>query len=91
MAKKKGWRLTEGSKYKIISLGARDSVIETTGIFKGFANLGMEDVGLCMEVNKGRKKIMRIIPLQVVLAIDVLSEKEEEEKKSGEEVPGFYT
>ncbi|HHF59262.1 MAG TPA: hypothetical protein ENL44_03585 [Thermoplasmatales archaeon] len=92
MAKKKGWKLTEGSKYRIISIGAKDSVIETEGIFRGFATLGMDEVGLCIERNKGKKKMIRIIPLQVILAIDVLSEKEEKQKETEEESPpGFYT
>jgi len=28
--------LTEGSEYKITSLGGRDALIETQGVFKGF-------------------------------------------------------
>jgi len=92
VAKKKGWKLTEGSRYRIISMGAKDSVIETEGIFRGFATLGMDEVGLCIEHGKGKKKMTRIIPLQVILAIDVLSEKEEKHKGVEEESPpGFYT
>ncbi len=92
MEKKKGWRLTEGSRYRIISIGAKDSVIETEGVFKGFATLGLDEVGLCIEQNKGKKKTLRIIPLQVILAIDVISEKKEKKKKDDEEnLPGFYT
>lgn len=92
MEKKKGWRLTEGSKYRIISIGGKDSVMKTEGIFKGFTTLGMDEVGLCMEQKRGKKKALRIIPLQAVLAIDVISEKEEEESKEGEESsPVFYT
>jgi len=90
--KKKGWRLTEGSIYRIISIGAKDSVIETEGVFRGFATLGLDDVGLCIEQKKGKKKMLRIIPLQVILAIDVISEKKEKKKKDEDEnLPGFYT
>lgn len=92
MEKRKGWRPTEGSVYRIISIGAKDSVIETEGVFKGFATLGLDEVGLCIEQNKGKKKMLRIIPLQVILAIDVISEKKEKKRREEEEnPPGFYT
>lgn len=92
VGRKKGWKLTEGSRYRITSIGAKDSVIETEGIFRGFATLGMDEVGLCIEQDKGKRKMIRIIPLQVVLAIDVLSEREEKEgEKEEESPPGFYT
>lgn len=91
MEKKKGWELTEGSRYRIISIGAKDSAMETEGIFRGFANLGLDDVGICIEQSKGKKRMLRIIPLQVILAIDVISEKREEKKEREEDLPGFYT
>ena len=63
---KKGWKLTEGSRYRIISIGAKDSVMETEGVFKGFATLSLDEVGLCIELTKNKKKFLRIIPLQAI-------------------------
>lgn len=90
MGKKKGWKLTEGSRYRVISLGGKDSIMKTEGIFRGFANLGLDDVGLCIEQGREKRKVLRIIPLQAVLAIDVLSEKKTEDKDEDEELPEFY-
>ena len=75
--------LTEGSTYKITSLGARDSVIETEGTFKGFISIGVDETGLLMDLNKGHGKMagkIRIIPLHVILLIDVLDAKENKAK-----------
>jgi len=81
---KKGWQLTEGSVYRILSIGARDSILETEGVFRGFATLGLDEVGLCIEQTKKRKKTVRIIPLHVILAIDVVSEKKKKPDKHDE-------
>jgi hypothetical protein len=75
----KKMELTEGSKYKIISIGARDSVIETEGTFKGFISIGVDETGLLMDLSKSHGKMagkIRIIPLHVILLIDVLDAKE---------------
>jgi len=46
--------LTEGSQYKIFSLGGRDNMLETEGTFKGFTSLGVDEPGLLMELNGKR-------------------------------------
>lgn len=80
---KKKMELTEGSIYKITSLGARDSTLETTGTFKGFINIGVDETGLLMELNETHGDMMgkvRIVPLHVILLIDVLDAKENDKK-----------
>jgi hypothetical protein len=83
MNKEKKMELTEGSIYKITSLGGRDKPLETEGIFRGFISIGVDETGLLMELNKShgeRKGQIRIIPLHVILLVDVLSAKDDEKK-----------
>ncbi len=75
MNEKSGLELTEGSSYKILSLGGKDNVLETEGVFKGFTSIGSEEFGLLMELNEKHGDMagkVRIMPLHVILAIDVL-------------------
>ena len=82
MEDKKKMELTEGSVYKITSLGGRDQLLETVGTFKGFISIGVDETGLLMELhdeqNSGK---IRIIPLHVLLLIDILESKENEKKE----------
>jgi len=71
--------LTEGSEYKIFSLGSRDRIMETTGVFRGFINIGVDEIGVLMELSDSHDELkgrQRIIPLHVILMIDILSLKE---------------
>lgn len=71
--------LTEGSEYKITSLGTKEKLIETEGVFKGFISVGVEGTGLLMELGNshvGMEGKTRIVPLHAILLIDVLSAKE---------------
>ena len=75
--------LTEGSVYKITSLGGRDILLETQGVFKGFISIGVDETGLLMELDKSHGAMsgkIRIVPLHVMLLIDVLDVKENERK-----------
>jgi hypothetical protein len=79
----KKMELTEGSVYKITSLGSRDKLIETEGTFKGFISIGVDETGLLMELNKNHGEMkgkIRIIPLHVILLVDVLNAKDDEKK-----------
>ena len=83
MNKEKKMELTEGSIYKITSLGGRDKPLETEGIFRGFISIGVDETGLLMELSKSHgenKGKIRIIPLHVILLVDVLSAKDDEKK-----------
>jgi len=83
MEKDKKLELTEGSEYKITSLGSRDSLIESFGVFKGFISIGVDETGVLIELNSNHGNMagkLRIIPLHVILLIDVLAVKENEKK-----------
>ncbi len=83
MNKENKMELTEGSEYKILSLGARDNMLETEGIFKGFINIGVDETGLLMELNHKHGEMAgktRIVPLHVLLAIDILKIEENDKK-----------
>ena len=84
--------LTEGSEYKITSLGGRDVLLETRGTFKGFINIGVDETGLIMELNPSHNDMagkIRIVPLHVILLIDVLEVKENEKKDDGREMSHY--
>ena len=79
----KKMELTEGSIYKVTSLGTKDTVLETEGKFKGFISIGVDETGLLMELSKSHGDFagkIRIVPLHVILLIDVLDAKENEKK-----------
>ncbi len=84
MNKEDKMEITVGSVYKITSLGARDSVIETEGTFKGFISIGVDEAGLLMELSSthgDKAGSIRIVPLHVILLIDILESKENEKKE----------
>jgi len=92
MDKKLDIELTEGSEYKITSLGGRDHSIETEGTFKGFMSIGVDEVGLLMELGKSHNNMagkIRIVPLHVILAIDVLEAKPNVKKNSDKETAHY--
>jgi hypothetical protein len=83
MNPEKKMELTEGSTYKISSIGSRDSVLETEGVFKGFISIGVDETGLLMELNKNHGDMegkIRIVPLHVILLIDIVDAKENQKK-----------
>jgi len=80
-------QLTEGSTYRITSLGAKEDVIVTSGIFKGYSVVGNMDA-ICMELDKSHKGLVgkiRIIPTHMVMYIDIVKAKEATEEKKTEE------
>ena len=84
--------LTEGSVYKITSLGGHDKFLETEGIFKGFINIGVDETGLLMELNKNHGEMngkIRIVPLHVILLIDILDAKTNAKKDDSKEMSHY--
>ena len=76
--------LTEGSIYKITSIGGRDQLLETEGTFKGFISIGVDETGLLMELSKKHGNMagkIRIIPLHVILLIDIVEVKENSKRE----------
>jgi len=83
MKEDKKMELTEGSIYKITSLGSRDKALETEGVFKGFISIGVDETGLLMELSKSHgvdAGKIRIVPLHVILLIDIVESKENEKQ-----------
>ena len=93
MTKKEEVQLTEGSKYKIYSIGGRDTAMETEGVFKGFSQFGIDEGGLVIELGENHGSMhgkLRILPLHAILAIDILDEKPDEKKSEDKETAHFY-
>ena len=68
----KKMELTEGSVYKITSLGGRELLLETQGVFKGFISIGVDETGILMELGSSHGDMVgkiRIVPLHVILLI----------------------
>jgi hypothetical protein len=77
-----GVMLTVGSKYRIKSLESRDSPLITHGKFLGYTAIA-HDEGLCIELDSSHKEMagrIRVIPVHVIIAIDILKAAEKEEK-----------
>jgi hypothetical protein len=93
MDKKEEVKLVEGSRYKIISIGGRDSSLETEGIFKGYISIGIEEGGILIEMGESHgadKGKHRIVPLHAILAIDILDEKQHEDSEDERESAQYY-
>ena len=92
MSKDPHMELTVGSEYKIISLGGRENVLETEGIFEGFVSVGVDEIGIRIKLNEKHGEMngkIRIIPLHVILAIDILEVKLNEKKDFDKERPHY--
>ena len=93
MSKKEEMKLTEESRYRIISIGGRDIALETEGVFKGFATLGIDEGGLLMELGENHGDLQgktRIVPLHAILAIDILDAKEHDKKEDTKDSNHYY-
>jgi hypothetical protein len=87
-------KLTPGSRYRVTSMMTRDEPLVSEGMFKGYTMVGGLD-SLCIEVEapeeapekKGKKaskkdrNMLRLVPCQMVIAIDVLDQVVEKEEK----------
>ena len=92
-SKKEEVKLTEGSQYRIYSIGGRDITLETEGVCKGFASLGLDEGGVLIELgatHEDKKGIIRIIPFHAILAVDILDEKKHEKKEDEKEPSHYY-
>ena len=92
MNKRPDMELTEGSEYKIISLGGKDNVLETIGTFKGFISMSVDEIGLLIELSDKHGEMAgktRILPLHVILAIDVFEAKPNQKKDDDKEASHY--
>ena len=93
MSKKEEMKLTEESRYRITSIGGRDIALETEGVFKGFATLGIDEGGLLIELGESHGDLQgktRIVPLHAILAIDILDIKEHDNKEDTKDTNHYY-
>jgi hypothetical protein len=94
MNKKEQFKLTEESHYRITSIGGRDTSLVTEGIFKGYANLFIDEGGLLMELGESHEDLkgkMRLIPLHAILCIDVLDAKMDQKKDDSKDLDHYYS
>jgi len=92
MDKEPKLEITEDSEYKIFSLGGKDTALETEGVFKGFVSIGVDEVGLLIELNDKHGDMagkLRIIPLHMILALDVLEAKPNKQEDDSKETSHY--
>jgi len=91
LKKKDKIQLTEGSTYKITSIGSRDKPTVSSGTFRGYTVVGnMEAISL--ELDKSHKSLkgkVRIIPSHMIMTIDIMTAKKPKVEKDAEEAV-FY-
>ena len=93
-AKKSAIVLTAGSKVRVRSAGSRDEALVSSGVFRGLVSVG-GDNSLAVELDetvREEKGRIRLIPLNALLALDVLEAvKPEEEKRADSSAsPGYF-
>lgn len=77
--RKKDFVLTKGSRYRIKSIETREKPLITHGTFEGYTAVG-RDEAIAIKLDDSHKEMkdqMRIIPIHMILAIDVLEVAEE--------------
>jgi hypothetical protein len=93
MIKKDTVELTEGSRYKIYSIGSREHAMETEGIFKGYTSFGIDEGGMVIELGETHGSMhgrLRILPLHAILAVDILAEKQNEKIDEEKDTSHYY-
>ena len=93
-AKKGSIVLTAGSKVRVRSAGGRDEALVSNGVFRGLVSVG-GDNSLAIELDetvREEKGLIRLIPLNALLALDVVEAvKPEEEKRADPQAsPGYF-
>ncbi|HEY6238084.1 MAG TPA: hypothetical protein VIZ68_02725 [Thermoplasmata archaeon] len=93
-AKKSAIVLTSGSKVRVRSAGTRDEAMVSTGVYRGLVSVG-GDNSLAIELDdsvKEEKGLIRLIPLNALLALDVLEavKAEEEKRAESQATPGYF-
>ncbi|MFQ5553130.1 MAG: hypothetical protein ACE5EW_05370 [Thermoplasmata archaeon] len=79
--------MTKGSRYRLTSVESREAPMRTSGVFKGFATVGTDDA-VVMELDETHTEDegkIRVLPLHMILAIDVLEAAQPEEEETPRE------
>jgi len=84
--------LSRGSIYRVVSKGSGPEPIITIGIFKGYTSFGHDTaLSILLDPEKeGELGKMRFVPCMAVLAVDVLTFKQEEKAKEKEEAKVYF-
>jgi hypothetical protein len=93
-AKKPMITLAPGSRIRVRSAGTRDDALISLGAFRGLVSLGGEN-SLAVELEEGPKEEkgrIRLVPLNAVLAIDIVeaAKPAEEEKRADPGQPAYF-
>ena len=76
------------------SIGGRENPLESEGIFVQFANLGIDEGGMVIELGSSHdalKGTQRIIPIHAILAIDILDVKTHEKTEEDKDPSHYYS
>jgi hypothetical protein len=84
--------LSRGSVYRVTSKGSGPEPIITIGVFKGYTSFGHDTaLSILMESEKELEQgKMRFVPCTTVLAVDVLTFKQEEKEKEKDEAKVYF-
>jgi hypothetical protein len=84
--------LSRGSTFRVTSKGSGPEPIVTFGLFKGYTSFGHDTaLSILMDSEKqGEPGKMRFIPCTMVLAVDVITFKQEEKEKEKEEAKVYF-
>ncbi len=85
MVNDKTEQLVEGSHYRIKSLTTKDNLMETSGYFTGYIQVGKHQA-MRMELDESHDEegTVRLIPCHMIANIDILEQAEYEEKEKVE-------
>ncbi|MCI4366268.1 MAG: hypothetical protein L3K08_00790 [Thermoplasmata archaeon] len=93
-AKKPIINLSPGAKIRVRSAGTRDEALISQGVFRSLVSVGGEN-SLAIELDdstKEEKGRIRLIPLNAILAVDILEagKMPEEEKRADPAQPAYF-
>jgi len=93
-SKKPNLAFTVGSRVRVRSAGGNDEALVSQGVFRGLVSVG-GDNSLAIELDdsvKEEKGRIRLVPLNALLAVDVMeAAKPEEERRSEPSTsPGYF-
>ncbi len=88
-----GLELQIGGKYVVHSVSSDKNCMVTSGTFVGYTYIGKEEGGICIKMDSSHGKLkgkIRIIPIGMVLAIDIMTNKRKRRKKDEKEEEAMH-
>ena len=92
--KEKEIELVPGSKYVAYSVGSEKEIMQTSGTFVGYSYISKDEGGICIKMDSShgpKEGLIRIIPIGMILAIDIIQEKKVRKKKDKEEATHYFS